>query len=130
MTAKQLTTRRRLLLEKRAELTGALSMNGNAEGHAGDRFADYLDRSAYALETDVQARLRQNHTRLLRAIDAALLRIDRRAFGVCETCDQPIPAARLNAVPWARLCRDCKEQQDSEAVPRLPIGWPGTLREG
>jgi RNA polymerase-binding transcription factor DksA len=29
---------------------------------------------------------------------------------VCETCQQPISKARLEAVPWTRHCRDCKER--------------------
>ncbi len=31
--------------------------------------------------------------------------------GGCEACKQPISKARLEAVPWTRLCRECKEQQ-------------------
>ncbi len=32
---------------------------------------------------------------------------------MCEVCTQPISKARLEAVPWARLCRDCKEHQQA-----------------
>ena len=112
MTISEIDTYRTLLLEKRSELIGALSLNGDAQGAFGDRLADSVDQSARALETAVQARLQQNRGKLLRAIEAAIRRIDRRTFGVCETCRQPIPVARLNAVPWADLCRDCKEQHD------------------
>jgi len=117
MTMSQIDSYRTLLLEKRAELIGTLSLNGNVGDASGDRPADSIDHSAQALETTVQARLRENQSRLLRAIEAALQRIDRRSFGVCETCGQPIPAARLNAVPWAGLCKDCTEQQDLEVLP-------------
>ncbi len=113
MTEKQLDLHRRLLSEKREVLRSALSVRGTMAAHAGGRVADALDQSVHALEIAVQARLRQNHSRLLRAIEAAMGRIDRGTFGVCEVCEQRIPNARLNAVPWARMCRDCKEQQDS-----------------
>ena len=122
MTERQLTIHRKILLDKRAELTGTRSAGESTGGDAGDHLSDYLDRSAQTQEIEVQTRLRQNHARLLWAIDAALRRIDRNTFGVCEECDQPIPAARLNAVPWARLCRDCKEQHDSFVVPRPLMG--------
>ena len=59
----------------------------------------------------LQLHLHETDSRLLRAIEEALARIDRRAFGVCETCKCPISIARLDAVPWTHLCRDCKEQQ-------------------
>jgi DnaK suppressor protein len=99
------------------------------EATRANRFAEDLDRSAQTREIDLQARLRQNHAKLLRTIDAALRRIDRQTFGVCEACDQPTPAARLNVVPWATLCRDCKEQQDSQvAPPRPPWGGGETPR--
>jgi RNA polymerase-binding transcription factor len=39
----------------------------------------------------------------------------RGTYGVCEMCQQPIPKVRLEAVPWARHCRDCKEQEHPAA---------------
>jgi RNA polymerase-binding transcription factor DksA len=41
-------------------------------------------------------------------IDAALGRVDAGTYGVCEACHQPIPEARLEAVPEATLCVRCK----------------------
>jgi DnaK suppressor protein len=41
-------------------------------------------------------------------IDDALRRIDRKIYGACERCQQPIPKARLRALPYARLCVACK----------------------
>jgi DnaK suppressor protein len=92
------------------------------------RLADFLDQSVHSVEESVQVRLRQTDSRLLKAIDAALDRVERGTFGVCEVCLQDIPTPRLNAVPWARLCRDCKEQQDTgeprqTSLPRGPEGW-------
>ena len=62
-------------------------------------------------EAELQIRLHESDARLLRAIEEALARIRRGTFGMCEVCKQPISKARLEAVPWTRLCRDCKEQQ-------------------
>lgn len=41
-------------------------------------------------------------------IDAALGRVDAGTYGTCEACHQPIPEARLEAVPEATLCVGCK----------------------
>jgi RNA polymerase-binding transcription factor DksA len=41
-------------------------------------------------------------------IDDALRKIDRKMYGGCERCYQPIPKARLRALPFARLCVACK----------------------
>ncbi len=41
-------------------------------------------------------------------IDDALKKIERKTYGGCERCHQPIPKARLRALPFARLCVACK----------------------
>ncbi|MHB1723779.1 MAG: TraR/DksA family transcriptional regulator [Acidimicrobiales bacterium] len=41
-------------------------------------------------------------------IDDALHKIDLGIYGSCEQCHQPIPKARLRALPFARLCVACK----------------------
>lgn len=45
-------------------------------------------------------------TRLLREIDAALLRMDAGTFGICATCADPIEMDRLLADPLLRFCLD------------------------
>jgi DnaK suppressor protein len=41
-------------------------------------------------------------------IDRALLKIDAGTYGNCERCGEPIPEARLEALPHAALCVACK----------------------
>ncbi|HVC24277.1 MAG TPA: TraR/DksA C4-type zinc finger protein [Acidimicrobiales bacterium] len=41
-------------------------------------------------------------------IDDALVKMDRGTYGVCEGCGELIPVARLEALPYARLCIACK----------------------
>ncbi len=41
-------------------------------------------------------------------IDAALSRVDAGTYGTCEACGKPIPGARLEVVPEATLCVNCK----------------------
>jgi DnaK suppressor protein len=41
-------------------------------------------------------------------IDRALAKIDDGTYGICEHCGQPIPEARLEALPYAALCVACK----------------------
>ena len=40
----------------------------------------------------------------LSGIEAAMARLQQGTYGICEVCDQPIPAARLVARPTARTC--------------------------
>jgi len=41
-------------------------------------------------------------------IDHAMAKINSGTYGACENCGQPIPKARLKALPFARLCIACK----------------------
>jgi DnaK suppressor protein len=70
-----------------------------------------------AHETVAATQFRVHHTdgKLLRAIEDALMRIGHEEFGICTECGQSISEPRLEAVPWTKLCRDCKEQRDSGA---------------
>jgi RNA polymerase-binding protein DksA len=48
--------------------------------------------------------LMDSERKLLAEIDAALQRIEDGTYGICEGSGQPIPKARLEAIPWARYC--------------------------
>ncbi|MGD0439991.1 MAG: TraR/DksA C4-type zinc finger protein [Acidimicrobiales bacterium] len=41
-------------------------------------------------------------------IDHALAKLDNGTYGICENCGKTIVKARLEALPYARLCIDCK----------------------
>jgi len=70
-----------------------------------------MEQAAAQTEAQLQTQLHQSDARLLRAIEEALARIRHGTFGMCEVCRRPIGKARLNAVPWTRVCRDCKERE-------------------
>jgi RNA polymerase-binding transcription factor DksA len=39
-------------------------------------------------------------------LDRALRKIEEGTYGICEACGKEIPAERLEAVPWTKLCID------------------------
>jgi len=45
--------------------------------------------------------------KILIEIDLALSRIDNNTYGICENNGEPIPKARLEAIPWGRYCAAC-----------------------
>jgi DnaK suppressor protein len=51
--------------------------------------------------------LMDSERRILAEIEDALERIDDGRYGTCECDNEPIPKARLNAIPWARYCVAC-----------------------
>jgi DnaK suppressor protein len=80
---------------------------------AGELQGDPVDMATYETDTTTHIRLYQTDSKLLRAIENALMRIQHEEFSICEECGQPISKARLEVVPWTRWCRDCKERQES-----------------
>ena len=46
---------------------------------------------------------------LLRQIQEALVRIEEQTYGICQECEIPISAKRLEAVPWASYCVRCQD---------------------
>ena len=112
MNKSDLSRYRDLLLTKQQELTTGKSL-ASSNGASDEPRGDPVDMAAGETSASVQMRLRQANSKLLRAIEDALARIRQERFGICEECGQPISKARLEAVPWARHCKDCKEQQDA-----------------
>ena len=111
MERKELERYKELLLAKRAELSSAWRGRDELAPPAGQLHGDPADQASAASEAAIQVRLHQTDSKLLRAIDDALARIARGNYGTCEVCSEPISSARLTAVPWTRLCLDCKAQQ-------------------
>ena len=79
---------------------------------AGETRGDLVDMATFETVATTQIWLHQTDGKLLRAIEDALTRIRHKEFSLCEACGRPISKARLEAVPWTRWCRDCKERQD------------------
>ncbi len=52
--------------------------------------------------------------KILFEIDGALLRMDDGTYGNCQKCEKIIAKKRLEIVPYARLCKKCKEQVEGK----------------
>jgi len=67
---------------------------------------------AAALEKRVALQNRIKDT--LVQVDHALQKIDEGTYGLCDSCGQPINPARLEALPLAALCVNCKTLQEGQ----------------
>lgn len=70
-----------------------------------DIASDDIDRNT--LET-----LSANDVRRLRLIDSALSRIENERYGLCMRCNKKIPRERLEAIPYALMCIECKSTDE------------------
>jgi len=48
----------------------------------------------------------------LRLIDSALSRVLQGKYGLCIKCSKKIPQARLEAIPYALMCVECKTAEE------------------
>ncbi|MDR1988696.1 MAG: TraR/DksA family transcriptional regulator [Acidobacteriaceae bacterium] len=102
------------LLRKRGELLGADGVKPfQATMENNSRQGDMADQASGNNEVHIQLKLKQTDAKILQAIEEALGRIDKGTYGVCRDCNEPIAPARLDAIPWTRVCITCKEKQKS-----------------
>lgn len=111
MDPSQLQRYHRMLLEKQRELLSGQSDDLAPVPAAGGREGDIVDQANADAEAELQIHVHKSDGRLLKAIEEALARMRRGTYGVCVVCKEPITKARLEAVPWTHLCRECKERQ-------------------
>jgi RNA polymerase-binding transcription factor DksA len=55
----------------------------------------------------------QNSEAELADVENALDKIEDGTYGICENCNEAIPRARLKALPFARLCIACKQEEEA-----------------
>ena len=84
--------------------TGEL-VSSSADNHLADMATATFDR-------EIAETLENNEEAVLAAIEAALRRIDEGTYGVCQRCGRQIAPERLEALPYAELCIDCKREME------------------
>tara|TARA_B100000700_G_scaffold318298_1_gene411222 strand:+ start:647 stop:1024 length:378 start_codon:yes stop_codon:yes gene_type:complete len=71
------------------------------------------DGGSMAFELEKELTLDENTKHLLNQIEHALVLIQKKKYGICEQCKEPIPIARLEALPYSTNCKDCAALLDS-----------------
>jgi RNA polymerase-binding transcription factor DksA len=94
-----------LLRNERAGLQAQLTELGFADQGSGLSYdSNFADSSQVTAERGEAGRLATELQETLDDVEAALLRLQDGTYGLCEVCGKPIGAARLEAMPAARLC--------------------------
>jgi DnaK suppressor protein len=74
--------------------------------------AGEFDAAVDGEQYELDSQLATVESRELAAIDAALNRMRDGRYGTCESCEEPIPVARLQALPYATLCIECQRDEE------------------
>lgn len=73
---------------------------------------DEVDVASDAIDRKMLEAVGSKDMNRLKLIDSALARIEQGRYGLCMKCGKHIPQARLEAIPYALLCIDCKSNDE------------------
>lgn len=95
------------LLHQLDELGATPSGELRVDADYGSGFADAAAATADRTE---RLGLADSLSSMLRDVEKALAKIAGGTYGVCDSCEEEIPAARLEVRPESVLCVSCKSQ--------------------
>jgi len=122
MKSEDLILFRKQLLQKLKTLTGDIDVleNGVMRSKKDSATLDiskFADLGSDNYEVEFEMGVLETENGEIREILDALRRIDAGTFGQCTRCSKKINPSRLKAIPYARLCVDCKQaEEDNGAV--------------
>ncbi len=125
LNKKQLAHIEKRLMDERERALKALGLfdaMAKADRESGDSdlsaYTDHMaDQGTEAQEREKAAVFATKEGRYLYRLEGALRRMydDPKTFGTCHTCGGDVGFERLDALPHARYCIDCKRKEEEAA---------------
>jgi DnaK suppressor protein len=116
-----LDLRERLLHQMSGLAKESAEEMSNYSLHMADSGTDNFDR-------DFALSLLSSDQDAIYEIEEALKRIEKGTYGICELTGKPIPATRLEAIPWTRFTVEAQSQLEKEgALRQRRLGQLGTV---
>jgi DnaK suppressor protein len=111
LTAAQAKELKKLLVRKRDELRHSILARRDRDSTVDpSEIIEELEQASAGQEQDVQLRILDKESKLLREVERALKKFEKAEYGLCEGTMEPIGYARLKARPWARYSVTHKEE--------------------
>jgi RNA polymerase-binding transcription factor DksA len=85
------------------------------ERREGSPFGKREEEADEVFELEKSLALEKKLLDSLKEIDHALEKYEAGTYGLCDSCGLPIERARLDALPQASLCLNCKARQTKSA---------------
>jgi len=100
------TERKRLADELRSRLS-----QGAIEAREGSPFGKREETASEGLQLESRLAAVRHIREQLADVERALEKLARGTYGLCDSCGKSIPLARLEAIPQANLCLECRVRQ-------------------
>jgi DnaK suppressor protein len=109
----RLETERERLVRESEQLRA--SVRPADERREGSPFGKREEEATEAAELETRPELEKRIIDQLAAVEHALAKFEEGTYGLCDSCGKPIGPERLEALPQASLCLDCKASQAKNA---------------
>ena len=108
----------RMLVDRQAEIRTKLRSLREVLPAEVAQVRDAEEQSMEEFVLGMDFALMEMESETLRKIDEAIQRLEDGTYGSCGDCDESISEARLKALPFATVCRDCQAQREDDLAAR------------
>jgi RNA polymerase-binding protein DksA len=99
--------------QKREIISNLLASNEDFRGIVEDMDPkDLVDVASDDIDRKMIEAIGAQELKRLRMIESALARIQQGKYGLCIKCSKKIPFERLEAIPYAIMCIECKTAEE------------------
>ena len=109
----RLESERKRLIEEMEQLKS--TMRPADERREGSPFGKREEEATESYELERRLTLEKSIREQLASVEHALQKFKDGSYGLCDSCGKPIAPERLEALPQATLCLDCKARQAKDA---------------
>jgi DnaK suppressor protein len=114
----KLETEKKRLQDELNQISNSKAMEDRREGSPFWRREEEANES---MEMEKRLALETRLNTLLVEVDRAIEKLNNGTYGICDSCGTTIDAARMEALPQAVLCLDCR-QKLKNAKTQTPTG--------
>jgi DnaK suppressor protein len=104
--------RQRLITKRKELLSGVRGSKVGSVETSTDGIQDIADQATSAYTKEFLLSIGDAERRTLKQVDEALQKIQQETYGLCEVCGEMISERRLEALPFAKLCIACQEEEE------------------
>ncbi len=109
----RLESERKRLIEEMEQLKSTIRPAN--ERREGSPFGKREEEATESYELERRLTLEKSIREQLASVEHALQKFEDGTYGLCDSCGEPIAPERLEALPQATLCLDCKARQAKDA---------------
>ena len=102
---------KKIILDKLEKAKADYDLLRSTITHTSSNDIKVLEEGAATLSKEESGRLAQRQMKFIQHLEAALVRIENKSYGICRETGKLIPKERLRIVPHATLCIEAKGER-------------------